>query len=344
MTIIHGVLTDPRGHTLPSTTITLSEVDSGRQIIATTTSEGHYSLTVQPGTYLITLQAANTLPKQAGVVSIAPHTPDGSLNDLTAYLAGESLDISVLAFMRGLVDEAERATETTREAVKTIADSQKAVEENTAEAKKLIEDARLIVSIPGLKGPKGEDGAPGLPGKDGAPGLPGKDGMPGKDGAPGKDGKSAWEIWQEQQPADADTSMAAYLNFQEGKQGAPGKDGDPGPQGLPGKDGLPGAKGDPGPQGLPGKDGTTVAPGEVGSYVFARYWGVYMSVGKQVPGGDLSPSTICVDESWYWDNGVTNLYLTRDSSLTGTWQCAGSSNYTSGMDSRNIVTLWKRIA
>ncbi|EOV0283827.1 phage tail fiber protein [Salmonella enterica] len=38
---------------------------------------------------------------------------------------------------------------------------------------------------------------------------------------PGAPGKSAWEIWKDAQPAGTDTSMAAYLKFQEGK---PGKD------------------------------------------------------------------------------------------------------------------------
>ncbi|HIB1450100.1 TPA: prophage tail fiber N-terminal domain-containing protein [Salmonella enterica subsp. enterica serovar Muenchen] len=330
MTIIHGVLTDQGGHTLPSTTITLSEVDSGKQIIVTTTSDGHYSLTVQPGTYLVTLQTANTTPKQAGVVSIAPHTPDGSLNDLTAYLAGESLDISVLAFMRGLVDEAERATEITRKAVKTITDSQKAVEQHTEEAGKLLEDARLIVSIPGLKGPKGEDGQPGPPGRDGAPGLPGKDGAPGAPGRDGKDGKSAWEIWQEQQPADADTSMTAYLNFQEGKPGAPGKDGEPG---LPGKDGAPGKDGLQGPPGPSGVQDTSY--GAVGTYFL----------------GQSSVSSASADLQSGSSINTAALYATGDrlpvssdsysAGLTGTWRRMGR---TSGTTGNRYISLYLRIS
>ncbi|EAB9443453.1 hypothetical protein CSU32_03525 [Salmonella enterica subsp. diarizonae] len=322
MTIIQGVLTDPRGHALPSTTITLSEVDSGNQIIATTTSDGRYSLTVQPGTYLLTLQAANTLPKQAGVVSITPHTTDGSLNDLTAYLAGESLDISVLAFIRSLVDEAERATETTREAMKVIASSQKAVEENTTEAKKLIEDARLIVSIPGLKGPKGEDGSPGLPGKDGTPGKDGPPGLPGKDGVPGKDGKSAWEIWQEQQPADADTSMAAYLNFQEGKPGAPGKDGEPG---APGKDGL---QGPPGPSGVQSN-----AYGAVGTYFLGQ---------SSSPGAsDDTESGSSISTAALYSTGDRTAVLSDkySANLTGTWRRMGRTANTGSV----FISLYLRI-
>lgn len=335
MTIIHGVLTDPDGHALPSTTITLSEVDSGKQIIVTTTSDGHYSLTVQPGTYLVTLQAANTTPKQAGVVSIAPHTPDGSLNDLTAYLAGESLDISVLAFMRGLVDEAERATEITREAVKTITDSQKAVEQHTEEAGKLLEDARLIVSIPGLKGPKGEDGAPGLPGTDGAPGKNGAPGLPGKDGAPGlpgrdgNDGQSAYEIWQEQQPADADTSMTAYLNFQEGKPGAPGKDGEPG---LPGKDGAPGKDGLQGPPGPSGVQNTSY--GAVGTYFLGQST-VSGSADTTVTGSSINTAALYATGD--------RLPVSSDlysAGLTGTWRRMGRTAGTGTVFISLYLRLW----
>lgn len=87
-------------------------------------------------------------------------------------------------------------------------------------AQKALEEAKLIAKtpgpqgIPGEPGLKGDPGVPGLPGKDGAPGQPGAPGLPGKDGlpgAPGNDGKSAYEIWKENQPADADTSMTAYL-------------------------------------------------------------------------------------------------------------------------------------
>ncbi|EII9564209.1 collagen-like protein [Salmonella enterica] len=87
-------------------------------------------------------------------------------------------------------------------------------------AQKALEEAKLIAKtpgpqgIPGEPGLKGDPGVPGLPGKDGAPGQPGAPGLPGKDGlpgAPGNDGKSAYEIWKENQPAGADTSMTAYL-------------------------------------------------------------------------------------------------------------------------------------
>ncbi|EBT1278925.1 hypothetical protein CIT83_23875 [Salmonella enterica] len=101
-------------------------------------------------------------------------------------------------------------------------------------AQKALEEAKLIAKTPG---PQGIQGLPGVPGKDGAPGQPGLPGVPGKDGAPGKDGspglpgvpgrdgapgESAYDIWKEQQPADADTSLMAYMDYQKGE---PGKDG-----------------------------------------------------------------------------------------------------------------------
>ncbi|HHX1521355.1 TPA: collagen-like triple helix repeat-containing protein, partial [Salmonella enterica] len=72
-------------------------------------------------------------------------------------------------------------------------------------AQNALEEARLIAKTPG---PQGIQGLPGVPGKDGAPGQPGLPGVPGKDGAPGK---SAYDIWSTNQPAGADTSMAAYM-------------------------------------------------------------------------------------------------------------------------------------
>ncbi|EGS7662341.1 hypothetical protein I4R72_002447 [Salmonella enterica] len=93
-------------------------------------------------------------------------------------------------------------------------------------ARQALEEAKLIAKTPGPQGAPGKDGAPGQPGQPGLPGAPGKDGAPGqpgppgapglpgapgKDGAPGHDGKSAYDIWKENQPAGADTSMTAYL-------------------------------------------------------------------------------------------------------------------------------------
>ncbi|EDT3088976.1 collagen-like protein, partial [Salmonella enterica subsp. enterica serovar Newport] len=145
--------------------------------------------------------------------------------------------------------------------------------------------------IPGEPGPKGDPGEPGLPGKDGAPGQPGLPGAPGKDGVPGKDGapgqpglpgapgkdgapgKSAYEIWEEQQPADADTSMDAYLKFQEGK---------------------------------PGESGASARlplPGEVGSYVFAESDGGGYGFGGEVEGEWLHP-TASVSGGYGFSGGV----------------------------------------
>ncbi|EBQ9480309.1 collagen-like protein, partial [Salmonella enterica subsp. enterica serovar Kokomlemle] len=58
----------------------------------------------------------------------------------------------------------------------------------------------------------------------GPKGDPGEKGDQGPKGDPGADGKSAYEIWTEQQPAGSDTSMAAYMKFQEGKTAASGTD------------------------------------------------------------------------------------------------------------------------
>ncbi|EMK0255625.1 carboxypeptidase regulatory-like domain-containing protein [Salmonella enterica] len=255
MTVIHGVLTEPGGNILPSTTITLSEVDSGQQIITTTTSDGRYSLTVQPGTYRVTLQAANTTPKQAGVVNITPHTPDGSLKEIITHITGESLDISVLGFLRGLIDEAERATEvlnTAREATEQSTGEMKAAEASAkasaevatqaaAEAKQAAADtASQVVGFVVqqtfdqasalIKGEmdRAEAAANNAKASEtSAQQLLEQARQAAIDkGIQGEPGKSAFDIWAEQQPAGSDTSMAAYLKFQEGKPGDPGKDGE----------------------------------------------------------------------------------------------------------------------
>ncbi|EEM8924028.1 hypothetical protein GL409_03060 [Salmonella enterica] len=294
MTIIQGILTDRRGQPMPDTTITLSEVDSRQQIITTTTSTGIYSLNVSPGTYRVTLQASNTTPLQVGVLAVTAHTPDSALTDLITSLTPSSLDMSVLGFMRGLVSEAERATE-------SINLNQSAIDQNlkdseilatqtkqaAQDAQKALEEARLIAKTPGPPGPQG---LPGAPGRDGA------------DGKPGQDGASAYDIWKEQQPADADTSMTAYLAFQKGKDGAPG---------APGKDGAPGTDAS-----IP------TTPGAVGTYYFGSSI-MRVEDGDLLNGSYINPSLLYSAESGGPICSEYNLSIT----LPGTWRAIGGYTY-----------------
>ncbi|EBK1959688.1 hypothetical protein LZ92_21870 [Salmonella enterica] len=145
-------------------------------------------------------------------------------------------------------------------------------------AQKALEEAKLIAKTPGLQGIpgepglKGDPGVPGLPGKDGAPGQPGAPGLPGKDGlpgAPGNDGKSAYEIWKENQPAGADTSMTAFLNAMKGSGG--------------------------------GASLADIKPGEVGSIIFGVWLGTFndpdnyvgLTAGQDVDGKDISNPELC---------------------------------------------------
>lgn len=219
--LLQGVLTASDGKILPGASLTLKEADSGQIITLTTSSSAAYSFFVQPGTWCVTVQQPDDTPRNIGVLSVNAATKDGALNDLLTALTPSSLDMSVLGFMRGLVSEAERATE-------SINLNQSAIDQNlkdseilatqtkqaAQDAQQALEEAKLIAKTPGKDGAPGQPGQPGLPGapgKDGAPGQPGPPGVPGKDGAPGHDGKSAYEIWKENQPAGADTSMTAYL-------------------------------------------------------------------------------------------------------------------------------------
>ncbi|EJO2709849.1 prophage tail fiber N-terminal domain-containing protein [Salmonella enterica] len=189
--LLQGVLTASDGKILPGASLTLKETDSGQIITLTTSSSAAYSFFVQPGTWCVTVQQPDDTPRNIGVLSVNAATKDGALNDLLTALTPSSLDMSVLGFMRGLVSEAERATE-------SINLNQSAIDQNlkdseilatqtkqaAQDAQQALEEAKLIAKTPG---------------KDGAPGQP------------GHDGKSAYEIWKENQPAGADTSMTAYL-------------------------------------------------------------------------------------------------------------------------------------
>ncbi|MLV99471.1 hypothetical protein EAK82_04055 [Salmonella enterica] len=234
--LLQGVLTASDGKILPGASLTLKETDSGQIITLTTSSSAAYSFFVQPGTWCVTVQQPDDTPRNIGVLSVNAATKDGALNDLLTALTPSSLDMSVLGFMRGLVSEAERATESINLNQSAIAQNLKDSEilatqtkQAAQDAQQALEEAKLIAKTPD------KDGVPGQPG---APGLPGKDGLP---GAPGQDGKSAYEIWKENQPAGADTSMTAYLDSMKGSGGGEGSGG--------------------------------AAPGfgEVGSYVIARF-------------------------------------------------------------------------
>ncbi|HFW3088619.1 TPA: prophage tail fiber N-terminal domain-containing protein [Salmonella enterica subsp. enterica serovar Reading] len=253
MTIISGILKDRQGTVLAQASLTLTETDSKQTVITSTDNTGHYYIQLSPGTWRVTLGRGDAPPKDAGVIAITKDTAPGALDDYIASLQPSTLDIQVLGFMRGLVDEAERASEATSQA-KQFAD---AARQGAQQAEQALKAAQEIAKTPGPKGDKGDPGPQGIPGRDGYQGkdgksaydawasqqpagsdtsmtafmtylkaIPGPQGIPGKDGAPGKDGKdgqSAYEIWVSQQPAGSDTSMSAYMTYQKGKDGAPGK-------------------------------------------------------------------------------------------------------------------------
>ncbi|EBW6364468.1 hypothetical protein DPU24_27655, partial [Salmonella enterica subsp. enterica serovar Oranienburg] len=275
MTIISGILKDRQGTVLAQASLTLTEVDSKQTVITTTDNNGHYYIQLSPGTWRVTLGRGDAPPKDAGVIAITKDTAPGALDDYIASLQPSTLDIQVLGFMRGLVDEAERATEAIAQA-KQFADAAK---QGAQQAEQALKEAQEIAKTPGPKGDKGDPGPQGIPGRDGYQGVDGKSAydvwasqqpagsdtseaafmaylhaIPGPQGIPGKDGQSAYEVWVSQQPAGSDTSMAAYMEYQKGKPGKDGKDG---------KDGAPGA---------PGKDASTTLPyaGDVGSYAMFR--------------------------------------------------------------------------
>ncbi|EJC3636975.1 carboxypeptidase regulatory-like domain-containing protein [Salmonella enterica] len=206
-TILSGTLTDRSGALLTMTTITLTETDSRNTLITTTDTAGHYRLTVPEGTWRVTLQPPDSAPKVAGVLSVGAGAPSSSLDSLISDLQPSTLDIQVLGFMRGLVDEAERAAETIKTSRDDIAKDREETLTAAQEAKVAAEQASRNASSGG-------------------------DGLQGE---PGKDGQSAMDIWTAQQPAGSDTSLAAFMQYMAGKKGDKG---DPGPKGDRGDPGT----------------------------------------------------------------------------------------------------------
>ncbi|EHI3194669.1 hypothetical protein J9Z47_002335, partial [Salmonella enterica] len=224
MTIISGILKDRQGTVLAQASLTLTETDSKQTVITTTDNTGHYYIQLSPGTWRVTLGRGDAPPKDAGVIAITKDTAPGALDDYIASLQPSTLDIQVLGFMRGLVDEAERASEATSQA-KQFAD---AARQGAQQAEQALKAAQEIAKTPGPKGDKGD---------------PGPQGIPGRDGYQGKDGKSAYDVWASQQPAGSDTSVTAFMAYLKaipGPKGDKGDKGDTGPQGTPGKEGEPG--------------------------------------------------------------------------------------------------------
>ncbi len=217
MPIISGILRDGAGVPLTGCIIKLKSVSTSRDVLATTvacisTRSGQYNIEVLPGQYDVSLRYAGALTEnRIGIIRVYDDSPDGTLN---TFLNAKNID-------------------TRPEALRQFEALAQQSKDNASKAAQVLEDA-INASIKGQKGDRGEQGppglrglpgVPGLPGNDGAPGEPGPPGPPGKDGEPGepgKDGASAYEIWKAQQPADSDTSMPAYMEFQSGKKGDTG--------------------------------------------------------------------------------------------------------------------------
>ncbi|WGE29409.1 prophage tail fiber N-terminal domain-containing protein [Edwardsiella tarda] len=230
MTIISGTLTDRQGNTLANTTVTFTEVDTHQTLITTTGDTGNYYLTVPTGTWRVTRQRPEGAIADMGVLAISDTTPPGALDNHLSQLTPGSLDIQVLGFMRGLVDDAERAARVARDQSGVATQTIDEVKRYAQQAQEAQQEAHRIVG----------------------------------DGRPGRDGLSAYEIWKTQQPGGADTTLPAYLAYQKGRQGDRGEPGPPGSPGAPGSQGAPGQKGGPGPQGVPGPQGAPGPQGEPG--------------------------------------------------------------------------------
>ncbi|EOG3230093.1 carboxypeptidase-like regulatory domain-containing protein [Salmonella enterica] len=180
MTLIQGILHDRSGHPLPGATLILTETDSRQTISISTGDDAHYRAQIPVGTWRVSIQPGNDVPRDAGVMAITDNTPDSALDDLLSALTPSSLDISVLAFMQGMVSRAEKAADSAADDRKAVNTARNETLSAAEEAKKNVQDGQ-----PGPKGDPGPQGEPGPKGDPGPQGPPGPKGEPGKDGSGG---------------------------------------------------------------------------------------------------------------------------------------------------------------
>ncbi|EAO1991848.1 hypothetical protein E0G79_18845 [Salmonella enterica] len=216
MTTIKGTLTDSDGIPLPDTMLTLTEINTCRTLTTTTGSAAVYQLDVPEGTWRVTIKRPDGTPRGAGIIAVTATTPANTLDALLSDLKPSSLDFTVLAFMRGLVSEAEKAVESLSLDQKTVEQSRDSASTSAQLAQQALQEAREIAKTPG---PKGD---------------PGPQGIPGPQGEPGADGQSAYDLWMTQQPAGSDTRPAAFMAYMAGKKGDKGDPGAPGAADLTG--------------------------------------------------------------------------------------------------------------
>ncbi|EJC4103046.1 carboxypeptidase regulatory-like domain-containing protein [Salmonella enterica] len=246
--------------------ITLSLIDDSAVVTATTTGNGDYSLAVLPGTWRVTLHPQNEIPQNIGLIEVNNSTSSQSLDTLLRHLTPDTIDAGTLSFFYGLVDRAERVSGGMDDLLAKAKGSADTAGEWAEKAGEALKAAQEIAKTPG---------------------------------------PSAYDVWKAQQPADADTSMTAYLAFQEGK--------------LPPLSQF----------------------GEVRSYVwgkvmtqslYANHYNVHDMANALIPGNCIAPVYI------NFHLGVPSLG-TRGGGLSGTWRIMSAMYFYQD----NPITLLRRI-
>ncbi|EPM7645029.1 hypothetical protein NZF63_001819 [Salmonella enterica] len=185
MTIIQGTLTAGDGTLLVDTMLTLTETDTHQTLSITTGSAAGYYIDVPQGTWRVTIKRPDDTPRDVGVLAITPTTPDNTLDALISALKPSSLDLTVLAFMRELVSETERAAESIGTDKKAIEQSRYSAEKSAVQAQEALKQAQDIAKTPGPKGDPGPAGPKGDPGQAGTTGPQGPEGDTGPQGPKG---------------------------------------------------------------------------------------------------------------------------------------------------------------
>ncbi|EOC0697105.1 prophage tail fiber N-terminal domain-containing protein [Salmonella enterica subsp. enterica serovar Kokomlemle] len=338
--LIQGVLTASNGRPMPDTALTLTEVDGGSIISITTSNTGGYYLNVSPGTWRVTVQQPGDTPRNVGVISVNNGTTNSAINDLLTALTPSSLDMSVLGFIRGLVDETERAAEGFKQ-------SESAAGQTLQEAGALAQQAKQTLTEAQQASEAVKQASANLIADTVTAAT--REAVVQVTQAVKADATRAETAATRAETVSAEAQKALdEVKLINKTEGPPGKDGAPGLPGPPGKDGLPGA---PGKDGAPGQKGDPGEPGKSAYEIWAEQYagsdtsmtayldyqkGQSASVGES-PYPDFNVGDYVLGWTGEGDSGVGNGDVVSgsqfrlgdygmDYSPAGTWQCMSKLN------------------
>ncbi|EBQ4754792.1 hypothetical protein LE36_14855 [Salmonella enterica subsp. diarizonae] len=330
--LIQGVLTASNGRPMPDTALTLTEVDGGSIISITTSNTGGYYLNVSPGTWRVTVQQSGDTPRNVGVIRVNNSTTNSTINDLLTALTPSSLDMSVLGFIRGLVDETERAAEGFKQ-------SESAAGQTLQEAGALAQQAKQTLTEAQQASEAVKQASASLLADTVTAAT--REAVVQVTQAVSADATRAETAATRAETVTAEAQKALdEVKLINKTEGPPGRDGLPG---APGKDGAPGQKGDPG---TPGKSAYEIwaenqpAGSDTSMTAYLDYQkGQSASVGEvsfpDVNVGDYVLGWVRQDQQGINPGDVVSgsaFTLQSSDFPPGAWQCMGIADISNSFD------------